>query len=245
LSEISEDKAGFTANEEVEQDPKSNAQDATINEDSDNGKLPSDTGSVQHLEDGAPDPGEEFRNEAEDGTDAGFSADPEGADPTEPKKAKFRFSKDKNKKPDKQQERIAELEDRVKRQMAEFDNYRKRCEKEKSASFEIGAKSVLEKILPVVDNFERGLASLPQDEQAKPFAQGMTNVYRQLMTELEKLDVKPIDSVGQDFNPDFHNAVMQVNDENLKEGTVAQEMQKGYTYRDSVIRHSMVAVVAG
>ena len=127
--------------------------------------------------------------------------------------------------------------------MAEFDNFRKRSEKEKSAMFETGAKSVVEKILPVVDNFERGLAGLSEDEIKQPFAEGMNMVYKQLMTELEKLEVKPIEAVGCEFNPDLHNAVMQVESEEYESGIIAQELQRGYTYRDSVVRHSMVAVV--
>ena len=140
-------------------------------------------------------------------------------------------------------EKIDELEDRVKRQMAEFDNFRKRTEKEKSAMFETGAKSVIEKILPVVDNFERGLTSVSEEDKGSAFAQGMEMIYKQLMTELEAINVKPIEAVGQEFNPDFHNAVMQVESEEYESGIVAQELQKGYTYRDSVVRHSMVAVV--
>ena len=127
--------------------------------------------------------------------------------------------------------------------MAEFDNFRKRSEKEKSAMFETGAKSVVEKILPVVDNFERGLAGLSEEEMKQPFAEGMNMVYKQLITELEKLDVKPIEAVGCEFNPELHNAVMQVESDEYESGVIAQELQKGYTYRDSVVRHSMVAVV--
>ena len=141
-------------------------------------------------------------------------------------------------------EKIEELEDRVKRQMAEFDNFRKRSEKEKTMMFETGAKSVIEKILPVVDNFERGLASVPEEQKADGFAQGMEMIYKQLMTELEKMEVKPIPAVGEEFNPDFHNAVMQVESEEYESGVIAQELQKGYTYRDGVVRHSMVAVVS-
>ena len=155
--------------------------------------------------------------------------------------------KKKKEKTDKKQdvlkEKIDELEDRVKRQMAEFDNFRKRTEKEKAAMFETGAKSVIEKILPVVDNFERGLATVPEGEKGGAFAQGMEMIYKQLLTELEAIDVKPIEAVGQEFNPEFHNAVMQVESEEYESGIIAQELQKGYTYRDSVVRHSMVAVV--
>jgi molecular chaperone GrpE len=158
-------------------------------------------------------------------------------------KKKSLFGKDKKEKKDKQQEKIDELEDRVKRQMAEFENFRKRSEKEKSAMFETGAKSVVEKILPVVDNFERGLAGLSEEDMKQPFAEGMNMVYKQLITELEKLEVKPIEAVGHEFNPELHNAVMQVESDEYESGIVAQELQKGYTYRDSVVRHSMVAVV--
>ena len=153
----------------------------------------------------------------------------------------------KKKKTDKKTEayeaKIAELDDRVKRQMAEFENFRKRTEKEKGMMFETGAKSVIEKILPVVDNFERGLATIPEEDKGAPFAEGMNMVYRQLITELEKLEVKPIEAVGKEFNPDFHNAVMQVESEEYESGVIAQELLKGYTYRDTVVRHSMVAVV--
>ena len=159
-----------------------------------------------------------------------------------PKKKSF-LGKEKKEKTNKLQEKVDELEDRVKRQMAEFDNFRKRSEKEKSAMFETGAKSVVEKILPVVDNFERGLAALSEEEMKQPFAEGMNMVYKQLITELEKLEVKPIEAVGCEFNPELHNAVMQVESEEYESGMIAQELQKGYTYRDSVVRHSMVAVV--
>lgn len=156
----------------------------------------------------------------------------------------FKKSKKADKKNDKLQEKVTELEDKVKRQMAEFDNFRKRTEKEKSAMFETGARSVIEKILPIVDNFERGLATIPEEEKGTPFVEGMNMVYRQLLTELEKLDVKPIEAVGKEFNPDFHNAAMQVESEEYESGIVAQELLKGYTYRDTVIRHSVVAVVS-
>ena len=154
----------------------------------------------------------------------------------------------KKPKADKKQEamkqKVEELEDRVKRQMAEFENFRKRTDKEKTAMFEIGAKSVIEKILPVVDNCERGLASISEEEKGNGFADGMQMIYKQLMTELENLGVKPIEAIGQEFNPDYHNAVMQVESEEYESGIVAQELQKGYMYRESVVRHSMVAVVS-
>jgi len=148
-----------------------------------------------------------------------------------------------NKKEDSYKEKIDQLEDRVKRQMAEFDNFRKRTDKEKNAMFETGAKSVIEKILPVVDNFERGLASIPEEEKGTPFAEGMEMIYKQLIGELEKMDVRPIPAVGEEFDPNLHNAVMQVESDEYESGVIAQELQKGYTYRDSVVRHSMVGVV--
>lgn len=148
------------------------------------------------------------------------------------------------KKQDALKEKVEELEDKVKRQMAEFDNFRKRSEKEKNAMFETGAKSVIEKILPVVDNFERGLAAIPEEEKGSPFAEGMEMIYRQLIGELEKMEVKPIPAVGEEFDPALHNAVMQVESDEYESGVIAQELQKGYTYRDSVVRHSMVAVVS-
>lgn len=178
--------------------------------------------------------------DAEAATNAENEAEAADANGNTPKEKKDRKRKDK--KQDVLKERIEELEDRVKRQMAEFDNFRKRTEKEKSAMFETGAKSVIEKILPVVDNFERGLATVPEEDKDSAFAQGMEMIYKQLLNELEAIDVKPIEAVGQEFNPEFHNAVMQVASEEYESGTVAQELQKGYTYRDSVVRHSMVAV---
>ena len=147
----------------------------------------------------------------------------------------------KNKK-DKKDEKIEELTDKLTRQMAEFVNFRKRPEKEKSQMSEVGAKDIIEKILPVVDNFERGLAAVAEEDKEHPFMQGMDKVYKQLMTTLDEIGVKPIEAVGQEFNPDFHNAVMHVEDENFGENMVAEEFQKGYTYRDSVVRHSMVKV---
>ena len=165
--------------------------------------------------------------------------EPAGEGQGEQKKSFFKKKDKKNK----QEEKIAELTDRVQRQMAEFDNFRKRTEKEKAQMFEVGAKSVLEKILPVVDNFERGLSAVPEEAKEDPFVQGMDKIYKQLMTELESLEVKPIEAVGAEFNPDFHNAVMQVESEEYESGFVAQELLKGYTYRESVVRHSMVAVV--
>ena len=167
--------------------------------------------------------------------------EPEEDEKAAKKAKKSRFKADK--KQDALNEKIAELEDKVKRQMAEFDNFRKRTDKEKNAMFETGAKSVIEKILPVVDNFERGLASIPEEEKGTPFAEGMEMIYKQLIGELEKMEVKPIPAVGEEFDPNLHNAVMQVESDEYESGVIAQELQRGYTYRDSVVRHSMVAVV--
>ena len=181
---------------------------------------------------------------ADNGGDEEEQGPPEGEDPktwAEKRAAKKQAKLDKKAQGYKDQ--IELLEDKVKRQLAEFENFRNRTEKEKHAMFETGAKSVVEKILPVVDNFERGLATVPEDKKEDPFVDGMMHVYKQLLTELENLGVKPIEAVGQEFDPNLHNAAMQVESEEYESGTVAQELQKGYTYRDSVVRHSMVAVV--
>lgn len=165
-----------------------------------------------------------------------------GEDKDEESKAEKKKLFGKKNKKDKKDEKIEELTDRLTRQMAEFDNFRKRTEKEKSQMYEIGARDIIEKILPIVDNFERGLSSMPEEEKATPFAEGMEKVYKQLMTTLESIDVKPIEAVGKEFDPDFHNAVMHVEDEELGENIIAEEFQKGYTYRNNVVRHSMVKV---
>ena len=153
------------------------------------------------------------------------------------------FKKKADKERDAMKEQIAGLEDRVKRQMAEFENFRKRTDREKDAMYDMGARSVLEKILPVVDNFERGFATVQEEDQNDAFVTGMNGVYKQLMTELDKIGVKPIEAVGQPFDPNFHNAVMQCESEEYESGVVAMELQKGYMYKDSVLRHSMVSVV--
>lgn len=173
-------------------------------------------------------------NETESVDDASADADAKADE----KKGLF-----KKKKKDKKDEQIEELNDRLKRQMAEFENFRKRTDKEKQAMFDTGAKSVIEKILPVVDNFERGLATVPEESKEDPFVDGMNRIYKQLMTELENIGVKPIEAVGQEFDPNLHNAVMQVESDEYESGVIAQELQKGYTYHDMVVRHSMVGVV--
>lgn len=167
-----------------------------------------------------------------DGTAEGKDAKKEASD----------SKKKKNEKKDPRDEKIAELSDRVLRQQAEFINYRNRTDKEKAAMFEVGAKSAFEKILPVIDNFERGLATLSEEEKEQPFASGIDKTYRQLMTALSEAGVTPIEAVGQPFNPDLHNAVMHVEDESVGEGIVVEEFQKGYMYHDTVLRHSMVKV---
>ena len=146
------------------------------------------------------------------------------------------------KKKDKKDEQIEDLTDRLRRQMAEFENFRKRTEKEKSQMFDMGAKTIVEKVLPVIDNFERGLAAVPEDKKEDAFVVGMDKIYKQFLTTLEEAGVKPIEAVGQEFDPNFHNAVMHVEDEELGENIVAEELQKGYMYRDAVVRHSMVKV---
>ena len=187
---------------------------------------------------------EDATDEVEEAIDEATEDDIEEQDDKEAAKAdKKAKKKAKAEKKDAMKEKVDELEDRVKRQMAEFENFRKRTDKEKAMMFETGAKSVIEKILPIVDNFERGLATIPEEEKGTPFAEGMAMIYKQLMTELEKMEVKPIEALGQEFNPDFHNAVMQVESDEYESGVVAQELLKGYTYRDTVVRHSMVAVV--
>ena len=148
------------------------------------------------------------------------------------------------KKKDKKDEQIEDLTDQVKRQMAEFDNFRKRTEKEKTQMYDMGARSIVEKILPVIDNFERGLAGVSDEDKENPFVVGMDKTYRQMLTELAAVGVTPIEAVGKEFDPEFHNAVMQVESEEYETGVVAQELQKGYMYKDSVERHSMEAVVS-
>lgn len=190
---------------------------------------------------------EEILEDLEADASAEKSEEPKEEQPEEKAEAHeekgHKKKKDKvDKKTEELKEKVDQLQDKCMRQMAEFENFRKRSEKEKSAMFETGAKSVIEKILPVVDNFERGLATIPEEEKGSPFADGMNMIYRQLMTELENMGVKPIEAVGQEFNPDLHNAVMQVESQEFESGVIAQELQKGYTYHDSVVRHSMVAV---
>ena len=173
---------------------------------------------------------EESETEPEEATDSKETKE------TKEKKGFFK------KKKDKKDEQIEDLSDRLKRSMAEFDNFRKRTEKEKAAMFEIGAKSVIEKLLPVVDNFERGFTTLSEEQKEDPFVMGIDKTYKQLLKVLEDLEVKPIEAVGKEFDPNFHNAVMHVEDEEVGDNIVVEEFQKGYTYRDGVVRTSMVKV---
>ena len=170
----------------------------------------------------------------------------EGSDEadTPPGEVKKGLFKKKEKKKDKKDEQIEDLTDRLKRQMAEFENFRKRTEKEKTQMYDMGAKGIVEKILPVIDNFERGLYAASDEQKEDPFVDGMNKIYKQMMTVLEEAGVKPIEAVGKEFDPNLHNAVMQTESEEYESGIIAQELQKGYTYRDSVVRHSMVAVVS-
>lgn len=166
-----------------------------------------------------------------------------GENGEQPEKEKKSFFKKKEKKKDERDEMIEQLTDQYKRLMAEFDNYRKRTDKEKAAMYDMGVSKTVEKLLPVVDNFERGLASVPEGERETPTYTGMDMIYKQTVKMLTDLGVEPIDAVGKEFDPNLHNAVMQVENEELESGSVAQELQKGYTYKGNVVRHSMVSVV--
>lgn len=205
-----------------------------------------DEESTQAAEEAKDTDMNETESDDDASTDAEAKADEKADDKSDDKaddKSDEKKGLFKKKKKDKKDEQIEELNDRLKRQMAEFENFRKRSEKEKSQMFDMGAKTIVEKILPVIDNFERGLAAVPDDKKDDPFITGMDKVYKLMLTELDAAGVKPIECVGQEFDPDFHNAVMQVENDELESGTVAQELQKGYMYKDSVVRHSMVSVV--
>ncbi len=217
--ETADEKAEGESKETAEETAGSEAEEKA--EEEAKAEAPEEAGSEETAGDGAKE-----QEEAEEGGES--------------KKGGFFKKKEKT---DKNKERIAELEDKVKRQLAEFENFRNRTEKEKAQMYDMGAKSVLEKILPVIDNFERGLATVPEGEAGGAFAEGMNMIYKQLLSELEKIGVTPIEAVGKEFDPNLHNAVMQVESDEYESGTVAQEFQKGYKYHDSVIRYSMVGVV--
>ncbi len=213
-------------------------------EEKETSKAASNPGKAQASAGSEETPGEEEKATAKEPDDSGRKAKEPDQEPkasgenTAGKNGPFR----KRDKKDPKDTQIEELNDRVRRQMAEFDNFRKRTEKEKSQMFEMGAKSVIEKILPIIDNFERGLETIPEEEKDGAFADGMEKVYRQMMSTLDEIGVKAIEAEGKEFDPDLHNAVLHVDDESLGENIVAEELQKGYTYRDSVVRHSMVKV---
>lgn len=205
-----------------------------------------ETSEVLKTEEAAEENTEETKAPEEAGTEAAAeeaaeetAAEEAAEEEKEKETAKELFHHEKK---DPKDEKIAELTDRMQRTMAEFDNFRKRTEKEKAAMYEIGAKDIIEKILPVLDNFERGLTTVPEEEKENPFVQGMDKIYKQFVKTLEDIGVKPMDAAGKPFDPNFHNAVMHVEDEELGENIVAEELQKGYTYRDSVVRPAMVKV---
>lgn len=198
--------------------------------------------AVENTEETVEEVVEEAAEETvEDVTEEEAETEAEEADDSEEAKEKKKLFGRKPKK-DPKDEKIEELTDRVTRQMAEFDNFRKRTEKEKAAMYEIGAKSVIEKFLPIVDNFERGFLTVAEEDKEDSFVKGMEMVYKQILTTFETIGVKPIEAVGQEFNPDLHHAVMHVDDENVGENVVVEEFQKGYTYHDAVVRYSMVKV---
>ncbi len=199
---------------------------------------------LEELEADAEAAAEDASGEEPDGADAEveFAAEEEAAK-AEPETADTEKKGFFKKKKDKKDEQIEELNDKVKRQMAEFDNFRKRTDKEKAQMYDMGARSIIEKILPVIDNFERGLAAVPDEAKEDAFVVGMDKIYKQLLSELETIGVAPIEAVGKEFDPEYHNAVMQVENGELASGVIAQELLKGYTYKDAVVRHSMVAVV--
>ena len=194
--------------------------------------------AVENVEDNMEETTEYQEDVAQEETEAEVEETEDSEETTEEKKKLF----GRKPKKDPRDEKIEELTDRVTRQMAEFDNFRKRTEKEKSAMYEIGAKSVIEKLLPIVDNFERGFLTVAEEDKEDSFVKGMEMVYKQILTMFETIGVKPIEAVGQEFNPDLHNAVMHVDDETVGENIIVEEFQKGYTYHDAVVRYSMVKV---
>ena len=216
--------------DQTEENPEDNGQEETA----ETGREP------EEVSEGSEQAGEEEAETPEAAGDGEAGEEKAGQEEKEPGKKGF-FGRKKEKK-DPRDTQIEELTDRLRRNMAEFDNFRKRTEKEKSAMFEIGAKDIIERILPVIDNFERGLNSMPEDAKGSSFAEGMEMIYKQLLKNLEEAGVEPIRAQGQPFDPNFHNAVLHVEDENLGENVVAQELQKGYLYRGSVVRHTMVQV---
>ena len=204
------------------------------------GEEPKEGAQTEELKEPANEPAE--TEEAKEPAEAEDAEAEEGKKSWAERRAEKKQAKE-DKKIDEQKLQIDQLQDNVKRQLAEFENFRKRSEREKETMFETGARSVIEKILPVVDNFERGLATVNPEQENDAFVDGMNKVYKQLIKELDAIGVKPIEAVGKEFDPNLHNAVMQVESEEYESGIVAAELQKGYTYRDTVVRHSMVSVV--
>ena len=244
ISEEAEKKTSEQAAADVS-DKKSAEKRAEASEEiAENGPGESEAAGVTEASGAAKAASEKTADAGEDSEKAAESKEGSEKSGKEKEKKLFGRKSKEDKKTEALNEKISELEDKVKRQLAEFENFRNRTEKEKSAMFEVGAKSVIEKMLPIVDNFERGISGLSDEEKEAPFAAGMQMVYKQLLTELDNLGVKPIEAVGKEFDPNLHNAVMQVESEEYESGVVAQEMMKGYMYRDSVVRHSMVAVVS-
>lgn len=242
---VAEKEKDMVTSEEKSEDIVSGQEDSENKAVEESGKAPENGGQTETEQTGEkPEdgPGETEGEVSPEAQEEDTSGQEKGG--KEKEKKVFGRKNKEDKKTEALNEKIKELEDKVKRQLAEFENFRNRTEKEKSAMFEIGAKSVIEKVLPVVDNFERGLSGLSEEEKEAPFASGMQMVYKQLLTELDNLGVKPIEAVGKAFDPNLHNAVMQVESEEYESGVVAQEMMKGYVYRDNVVRHSMVAVVS-
>ncbi len=215
-----------TKQEELEED-KQEAEEETVQE--------SEAEAVEEEDSERPETEESEENEDEKESEEEASDEK----PKDGDKVKSFFKKKEKK--DKKEELIEQLQDRVKRQMAEFENFRKRSDKEKSRMYDMGAASMLEKILPVVDNFERGLDGL-KEEESTPFAEGMKMIYKQLMSALDEAGVKEIEAVGKEFDPELHNAVMHIDDEEYGENEIVEVFEKGYTYHDAVVRHSMVKV---
>ena len=233
MTENSEEEVKMPETGEVVSDETETENDVTNEVDTEETKEP------QEAKDAAETSDTEETGDTEDKQASG-TGEAETKEDSKDKKDGF-FSKKKKK--DKKDEQIEELNDKLRRQMAEFDNFRKRTEKEKSQMFDMGARTIIEKVLPIVDNFERGLAAVPEEQKDDAFVTGMDKVYKQLMQEFDSIGVKPIEAVGQEFDPELHNAVMQVESEEYEPGVVAQELQKGYMYKETVVRHSMVAVV--
>ena len=230
--------AGAAETEEVKTSPEADIEDTEESPEAGAAEETAEAGTeAEEVPEDAEEPADEDTTEASQaGEEAGEAAEPQGKE-----KGGF-FRRGKNKELEALKEKNAMLEDRVKRQMAEFDNYRKRTEKEKSEMFSMGERSLAEKILPTIDNFERGLVAVPENEKGSAFAMGMEAIYRQFLDQLAAVGIKQIDAVGKEFDPNFHNAVMQVETEEFESGIVAQEFQKGYMYHDTVLRHSMVGV---